>query len=502
MTSPFPNGYGAQGTPEFWLHRLADELVWRQEEYELRRRYAEGDPDIPGLDPRYKRALKDLQHISKTNYIALVNSAPVERMKVTGFRFGPDGQADDDARRFWDANNMDFQSLLVHQFGAKYGLSYTLVSPPGPKDQAPIITAEDPRQCIVYSDPQRPTETLAGLKMWIDDIRNQVLAVVYLPDGAYGFAGPSAGKLKEHFTPDECLKVLFNEVHGFRPAGFVSNPIGVVPLVEYVWRPGSASLPEGESDESIRIIQDRVNSAVLKRLIVSESHAYPQRWMTGAKIPQNIKGQKKPPFDPGADKLWATSEENVKFGEFSAADITQLLDAVRDDVTDLAAISKTPPHYLMGRLANVSGNTLDQAETGLVSKTQTRMQSTGWGHETTVKVCFLYEGNTEKGQSYEAETLWADPERHPLSELADAGQKMALTGVPLELILEKMGFEPNQIAFAVEKQKEQEAKDQAAADQQHSQAMELQSAGIAAKAAQGTSPGSSKAAVAPKPTPK
>lgn len=461
------------GSPEFWLHRLSYQLLVRQFEFSLRKAYAEGNAEIPGIDPRYQKALKQVKWISRTNYCGLVNSAPVERMTVRGFRFGAVGEADSDAQRFWRANDMDYQALLIHNRAAKYGLAYSLVAPAGHDDLAPIITAEDPRQCIVYRDPLRPSKYLAGLKMWVDDLLQQVLAIVYLPGGSYGFAGPSAKSLQEHYNPDQCMGVLFHSTSGFQPAGFQANTIGQIPLTEYVWRPDSGDLPEAEAGADVREIQDRINHEILMKLIIMHNQAYRQRWMSGAEIPKGKKGDRKPPFDPGADTLWVTANENVKFGEFDTADITQILDSIRDEVADLASISKTPPHYLMGRLANVSGDTLTQAESGLTSKVKTRMTATGWGHERTMRLCFLYEGNTAKATDTEAQTLWNDPEQHTTAELADAAVKWQQAGIPLELIMDRLNFEPDEVKFGIEKQKEQQALDQQQAAQDHQNQLEL-----------------------------
>jgi hypothetical protein len=216
-----------------------------------------------------------------------------------------------------------------------------------------------------------------------------------------------------------------------------------------VWRPGSSDwIPYGEVGTDIQIIQDRINQTILDRLVISRSQAYRQRWMSGATIPKTKKGQRRAPFDPGADMLWVSASPDAKFGDFAAADIRQILEAVRDDVADIAAISKTPPHYLMGKMANVSGETLTQAETGLVSKTRQRIASMSWSHETTMKICFLHMGLTSKAEETEAEALWENPQQYTLAELADAGMKWTQTGVPLELVMERQNWTPDQIAFA------------------------------------------------------
>lgn len=444
------------GTPVWWLRKLVSDLLDRQLEYDIREDYVLGYHPLPKGDRRYIRALNDFQHKARTNYIGLVTSAPVERMRPVGFRFGPVGEADQDAKKIWSANDMDFQAPTVQGRAAIFGVSYTLVSPVPDGEKWPVITAEDPRMCITYQDPNRPSKSLAGMKMWADDLTGKVLAILYMPDTIYGFVGPQASTVAEYDT-QHLKQALLSYAGGFEPGGVVTNTLGEVPLVPYYWRPDTIGMdiPLGECGPDIRDIQDRINHTVLDRLIISRQQAYNQRWATGMELPRDKKGQAgKPPFDPGSDTLWVTKSENARFGQFSAADIRQVLEAVRDDVADIAAITKTPSHYLMGRMANVSGETLAQAETGLVSKCRVRMAAMGWGHERTMKLCFKYLGQTDKFSDVEAETLWADPERRTVGELADAGLKWTQAGVPLELVMQRQGFSPEEIAFAVQKRHE------------------------------------------------
>lgn len=461
--------FGLPGSPEWWLRRLVNMLLVRQPQLDMREAYVDGNHPLPTGDRRWIQAVRTLQKKARTNYCGLVTGAKVERMRVRGFRFGPVGTADDDAKMFWAANDMDLQAAITHQRAAKYGMSYMLVSPPDPNRAGmPVITAEDPRQCIVYRDPVRPTRAIAGLRLWADDITGHVLAVLYLPDMIYGFVGPAVQDI-QGLTIEGLRYRLLGLAGG--PAGFtrtdeMANELGEVPLVEYVWRPESGIIPEGEAGEDVRDIQDRINHTILDRMVITRAQAYKQRYATGIKVPKAEKGQRKPPFDPGADVLWVSNSPDAKFGEFSSADITQILAAVRDDVVDIAAITKTPPHYLMGRMANISGDTLTQAESGFVSGIRQRQASMGWSHETVIKLCFKYL-NDPKAEEVEAATLWEDPEMHTTAELADAALKWSQAGIPLELIMDRLNFQPDEIAFAIkerdrrEQQQMQQQKDMA-----------------------------------------
>src|SRR5678815_379321 len=183
--------YDPASPQTFWLFKLVNELLLRQPIYKKRKAYYDGDHPVPDGDARYVKALKKMQKKARTNYISLITNSPVERMHVKAFRFGPEGKADPEAKAIWDSNDMDRQSDLIHLDAAIYGVGYALVSPPDLGKKYPVITREDPRICISWPDPVKPTRSVAALRMWYDDIEQRILAVVYLPDAFHRYISPN-----------------------------------------------------------------------------------------------------------------------------------------------------------------------------------------------------------------------------------------------------------------------------------------------------------------------
>ncbi len=444
-----------ENDPWIWLERLSQGLIDRYKRYETLGNYAFGIHKLPSGDPRYVKALLELQRMSKTNYIALVTNAPCERMEVQGFRFGndPDTPADEEANQIWQYNNMDLNSEIAHITAAIYSRAYIMVSSPKPGKKYPLITVEDPRCTIVEHDPEDQNVIRAGLKMWEDDIKGIALAVLYFPNVVYYFTGRPSSYYKNidfDLFRERVVSAGSWELTDVRP-----NPLGEVPIVPLNWRPGLNGTSMAEAEEGFSI-QDRINATILDRMIISRAQAYKQRWAKGIKIPKNDDGSRKPPFDPGADILWAVESPDAAFGEFKEADITMILKAVRDDVGDLAAISKTPPHYLLGEIVNASGDALKAAETGLVSKTKLRMKTAGWTWEKVIKLAFGLMGQKDKQEEVLAETIWADPESRSRAELADAILKETQMGLPAEMAFERLGLSPAQIQRAMQLKRAEE----------------------------------------------
>lgn len=417
------------GSPRWYLERLTRRLLGRQTRYDKLERYALGDHPYPNGDKRYVVALRDLQRKARTNYCGLVISAVTERMKPLGFQFGPEEQIDEEAQSIWNYNDMDYQSQIIINTAATFGDAYVLVAPPIEEDGEPIISAEDPRMCITETDPRLVTKTLAGLKMWQDDADSTIRAVLYLPNEIRTYRGPA---IADVIGTDVASLTKILVGRSAAAGGFVlervqRNPYNQVTLVKVSWQPAFGSQSRAEH-EGVLDIQDRINHTILDRLVISKAQAYNQRWVTGAK-----KGDE---FKPGADMVWATVDKDAKMGQFDAADVTPILTAVKDDIGDMAAISQTPASYLMNRIVNVSGDTLNQDQAALTSKIQFRQIAVGWALERVIRMAFLIKGNTDKAKETKLETIWKRPVIYKIEMLGDFMAKTAQAGVPIDVVMQ------------------------------------------------------------------
>lgn len=456
------------GSPRWYLVRMVQRLMGRQARYRKLERYALGDHPYPNGDRRFVAALGDLQRKSRTNYIELVNKAVTNRMAVRSFKFGDGDGTDADAESIWSYNNMDLQQHMIHNTGATFGDAYILVSPPDPEDPngEPIFTAEDPKGCITEPHPMYPTRTLAGLKIWQDDVDGLIYAALYLPESVLLYSSP--GMSQNTFTDGATLtKILISQPSegGFSLVSTQPNEVGVVPLIRGNWQPAFGVLGRGEA-ECVFDIQDRINHTILDRLVIAKAQAYNQRWATGIPDPKKNPNNNQTSFRPGADAVWAITDPDGKFGQFEAADLNQMLQAIRDDVGDMAAVSQTPASFLMNRMVNVSGDTLTQDQSALVQKVKQRELSMGWMYEQAMRVAFLFKGDAAKATEPKVMTIWVDPEVRALSEKADAFNKLVTGGLPLQIAMRDLGYSQEDIDFAVAEQEKQQQLDMQMQQQQ------------------------------------
>lgn len=453
--------------PLAWVHRFSQRLMARQERYQKNEDYAIGNHPLPQGDPRFVKELQKIQKKARTNYVGLANKAVTDRMQIKGFRFGDPKKLDPDARRFWEANNMAIQANVAIKQAAKLGDVYAMVSPPREEGGDPIITIEDPRMCITEPDPLDPLSSIAGMKMYIDSVNETVIAVLILPERVDVFDGPKLGDFLSRET-SIVPEAVVNTGSAWRLRESFANPLGYVYLFRGQWQPEYGIVGMAECEDGGYDIQDRINETILSRIVISRSQAYRQRWMTGAEPPPAKKGKPvAPPFEGGAAAVWAMADPQAKFGDFEQADIRQLLEAVRDDVGDFAAVTQTPVTYLTNKLVNVAAETMGMAQIGLVSKTNSRKQSMGWFFEQIIKTCFAYKGDA-RATEVMAEAVWVDSEQHTMAEKSDMVSKLSAAGVPPQVWGELFGFSEDQvelIATEMERlRQEQMAQDQKLAD--------------------------------------
>jgi hypothetical protein len=415
----------AVGSPLWWVARLEKKLIARQPRIIELGAYYEGNHPLPVAHEKLRESFARMLRLSRANWTGLIVDAVAERLHVEGFRLGESPASDDDVWAIWQGNDLDAESEMIHIEALVCGESYVTVWA-NPKDaETPLISLEHPAQMITENDRGNHRELAAAFKLWDDDWTGGRLATLYLPDGIHKFSTPKAGGAWK--DRDEVLP----------------NPLGVVPVAVFANRP--RLLTGGRSEiGDVLDIQDRVNKTLFDRAMAAEYSSFRQRYSIGMEIPVDEHGQPKAPFVAAVDRLWMAEDPDVKFGEFSATDLGPYIEAVESDVRMMAAISRTPPHYLLGAMVNISGDALKAAESGLSSKAGSRTRQFGEAWERVVRLAFgVLEDPRSKERS--SEVIWRDVETRTEGERVDALTKMATLGVPRVALWERWGATPQEI---------------------------------------------------------
>ena len=442
-------------SPAWWVKRLLLRLKTRQESCREYHSFYEGTQPLAFASVKFAEIFGQRYRRLPANFMPLVVDAERERLGIQGFRFGTKSEADKSIWKIWQDNQLDAESQIAHEIALTKGVAYTLVAPTA---QGPLITIEDPTETILETAPGNRRLRLAALKVWVDD-DGYLRAYLYLPNEIYKYRSQrrrtDTAELSYEGTTWEPYTEEESEDWPAR------NALGVVPVVPLLNRPQR----DGTGRSEIAPVmgnQNAINKLRFDALVASEYVAFPQRWATNIDVPVDPDtGKPIPPFKPGVDNLWTlrrpTPAEAQEYGDkipvptlgqFPASDLRPYIDMIREEVGQMASISRTPYHYLLGEPTSVppSGESLKSSEAPLVKKVGAQAVHFGEGWEETMRVALLAAGQTSKART-DGETIWADPETRNEAARTDSILKQYAAGLlPDEFALEELGYSQQQIA--------------------------------------------------------
>jgi hypothetical protein len=443
------------------LNRLAYELQQRQKVTERRLDYYKGKHKLCYASPEFQDYFAGRFEGFSDNWTAPVASAPAERMNVLGIRID-DGtrQTDKDLTRAWlaaDCQRGSSEAFVVLMAAARM---YTLVWGNPDDEDVPRVTWERPDQAIVGYDSETGARS-AGLKLWRDDTNEY--ATLYRRDAVWKFSRPayvrSGYSVAGLVVPSEGM--VRDGVPGcWEPrqgaaddAWPLPNPMGRVPMVEH--RNQTLLDDDALSDiDGVIAMQDAINLVWAYLLNALDFASLPQRVVMGAEVPKmpildgqgRIVGER--PIDLSQlmrDRiLWLTGQAQI--GSWPAADLAVYSQVIERAIEHVAAQTRTPPHYLIGKIANVSGEALTSAETGLVSKTGERIVYCTPSTREVFALMASAMGDDDKAKACRSGTvIWKDTQFRALGQKVDALLKMKQIGAPTEWLLEEYGLEPPEV---------------------------------------------------------
>lgn len=430
-------------SPGWWLKRLMEELQRRRMRYDLLDNYYRGEPPLPMGPENCRATFRRFQKKARANWASLIVEAPRERMKPVGFRTAAEGDelGDAEAQRIWQANHLDADSILVHRASMSMSDAYVIVGDVDERRGVPLITGEDPRQVVTESDPIDRRRVVAALKVFADDVAEADLAYLYLPGVVHRAVRrrpPSAAYTSEVVTPN---------LSGWEWLDSQQLPVDGVPVVRFANRCDLSGRSLGEFEDVIDDI-DRINLVLLQRLTVATMQAFRQRAITGDLAGTDEDGNPVDyddvfSADPGS--FWLLPE-GVDIWESAGVDLTPLLESVKADVRDLAAVTRTPMFYLFPDAANGSAEGASLQREGLVFKTQDRITEASDSWAQVMSLAFQFAGDDQRADRADLEVLWQPPERFSLSERYDAATKAAAAGVPWRSVMaDVLQFTPQQV---------------------------------------------------------
>lgn len=366
---------------------------------------------------------------AKVNILPLVVTVVAQSLFVDGYR--PE-RTDQNARAwtYWQANRMDGRQHGLHRAALKYGLAYTLVLPGQLAGQSmPVITPKSPRRMTAfYADPVDDEWPLYAVEVKTENLPDgKKRQVIYLYDEESRFRLLGDGKPGGRLTVDDADDAVAE--HG----------LGVCPVVRYL----NGDDLDGDDCvtgevEPLYDMQDQLNSTTFGRMMAEQFAAFRQRYVSGM-VAEDEEGRPRAPFAAAVDRLWVAEDPDTKFGEFAQTDLSGYLKSAEETIRHVATVSQTPPHNLLGQMANLSAEALNAARDGLNSKVAERKSTLGESHEQTLRLSSLAAGDEAGWRDTAAQIVWRDTESRSLAQTVDAlGKLVQMLGVPPEVLWERI----------------------------------------------------------------
>jgi hypothetical protein len=428
------------------LEKLARELQNRSPIVDTLERAYRGDFDLKFASEDFRKYFDTRYAGFSDNWTQVVADAPHERLEIIGLRHGDGTESDGELWNTWLRNEADYFSDLSMLDAIVAKRAYALVW--GDKDDKATITWEHPGQAIVAYNPETRARRF-GAKVWVED--EFEYATLYTPDEVWKFQRPRS-------RPDETLEVVLptsyeggwiqREVPD--EAWPISNPLGVVPLVELPNKPRLIGEPLSDIEGTLSM-QHAINLLWAELFVAADAVGLPGRVITGAQRPTipvldsdgNEIGRKPVDLKELRERrvLWL-EDPAAKIAEWSAADLANLTDVIARSVGHIAAQTRTPAHYFMtdGSFANVSADAMKALETGLVMRTKEKTQHFGRAIREVFRLVALIEAPEKADSVALGKVLWADIENRGDAQLVDALQKRKAIGYPMRYILELDGL--------------------------------------------------------------
>lgn len=451
-----PIDVSAKRSPGWWLQRQFNLLAnqARQNRLNMLLNYRYGKPPLPEGADNARELFEAFQRKSRSNFAELIVAAVKERMLPLGFGTAIDGDetGDPEAGAMWRRAGMKVSSKTVHDFMITCGESYVIVGGVDEETQAPVVTAEDPRWTHGEREPGQPQKLMAAVKVLHDDAEGEDRAYLYLPGRMTQTRRSQVwvARRPANFTDFVTTSAVYWETRTpimyFNPdawdwdlerSGELQH--GRMPVVRFDNENGM-----GEFESHIDVL-DRINHGILQRMVIATLQAFRQRAIKG--LPLKDKNGKEIDYrdvftmDPAA--LWQLPQ-TAEMWESGVVDLTPILSSVKDDIVQLATVTRTPFSMLTPEGANQSAEGASLQREGLVLKTEDRTERATDPWAQVVSLMMLQSGQPERADIAGIDVKWAPPNRLSLSERADAATK-AVNDLPLRMRLTKIwGLTPSE----------------------------------------------------------
>lgn len=406
--------------------------------------YLHGIHDDPYMPPQADDEYKLLAKRSVSNWMPLLVGTPAQALYVDGYRPGtgdglPEASSSSSPQwMHWQRSRLDARQAAIYRGALGYGHSFAVTERARPGVVTKGLSAR--RTAALYEDAANDDSPYAALTI-TSSPKGKAVGTARMWDGTYEYAVTygSAADL-------DSIRVSRLRRHGASEC----------PVTRFAANIDLEGRTTGVIEPMIAI-QNRINQTIFDLLVAQTYASVKVRTVTGMAPPTQMDmmdanggvttdpdlavevrprigpdGQPVPlPINHNARRFLFAEDPDVKFGSLDETSLGGFIDSVDMSIRHLAAISQTPPHHLLGQIANLSAEALLAAETAL-SRLVTEFRSVfGEAWERVFRIAAELDGDTEAAEDIQGEVQWRDMESRSLAQSADALNKLKDLGIPL-----------------------------------------------------------------------
>lgn len=432
-------------SPGWWLQTLADQLHERRHGYRGRHRfsrrgirssrvrpgldllsdYLAGDPPLrEDIHSEWSAPFRQFLRMGRMNIAPKLVSSTTNRMGIRDFRTAAaeDELGDVEARNLMRRNHLRLKAREVHDFMLGLGDGYTIIQPPDETRDWSAITAESPLECITAHDPVTG-RTLAGLKMFRDDVVEADFGYLFLPGEL--FVARCDVPSSTLFTGRRfALSTRWN----WDFDRFDDVPGGKVAMVRFRNKDGLSEV-EGHLDTL-----DRINDKLFNEWWIGKIQAFRQRALVMAADDDAEYDEDEDPaewsdedwtdmFTSAPDAMWRLPK-GAAIWESKETNTQQLTESIKAELQWLAFTASKPLHLITPDAANGSaeGATTQKEEHSFEIFDRRDRAEPGWAE--TLAMAFEFQGMEERADVSKIEPIWGPAELHSLDEQASAASQL------------------------------------------------------------------------------
>lgn len=336
----------------------------------------------------------------------------VERCQVEGFRLPGEPEADKGLWELWQFNDLDSQSPMARIDSQVFGRGYYCVGTNDDDGDFPLVTVESPLQ-MSHEWSNRDRRVTSAARFYVDE------------------DGPKKAR-KSTLYMDGVTTWLVREGRGWEIEDRDEHgyPVPVVPLINQQRthnRYGRSQMGR------VITLTDAAARALTNAQVATEVMALPQRWaagMTQADFKDPVTGEAVTAWEAYFGSVWATGNQEAKFGQFSAAQLDNFTKIVNHYAQLVAGVTGLPMRFL-GQLSDnpPSADGIRADEARLVKTCEMKNAAEGGALEQVMRLVRQFQTGDTDRSLMSMETLFRNPATPTVAQAADAATKLFQSGI-------------------------------------------------------------------------